>query len=52
MGPVSIVLIGLNGGLALILERKPHLFAVRRGGDVWAERAFLLHARHDGVVGD
>ena len=38
--------------LADVLEREPHLLAVRRRRDVRAERAFLLHLRDDLVIGD
>ena len=32
-----------------VLERQPYLLAVRRGGDVRAERAVLLHTANDAL---
>src|SRR5262245_43635223 len=38
--------------LADVLQREPHLLTVRRCSDVRAERTFLLHPRHNLMVGD
>jgi hypothetical protein len=43
---------GEHLGLPYVLQREPDLAAVRRRGDVGAERAFLLHTPDGLMVGD